>query len=75
METDPVMNIRFPRAFAAGKKECQGRTDHLYPKESLQESEQAPGEYVGPLETPRPAISKALSEQDLPSCLPFRRHE
>ena len=74
METDPVMNIRFPRAFAAGKKECQRRTHRLDTKESLQESEQAP-EYVGPLETPRPAISKALSEQDLTSCLPFRRHE
>jgi YHS domain-containing protein len=45
-EMDPVMNIRFPRAFAAGKKEYQGRTYHFYTKESLQEFEKAPYEYV-----------------------------
>ena len=47
LETDPVMNIRFPRAFAAGKKEYQGRTYHFYTKESLQEFEQDPAAYVG----------------------------
>ena len=45
-EMDPVMNIRFPRAFAAGKKEYQGRTYHFYTKESLQAFEKAPSEYV-----------------------------
>ena len=45
-EMDPVMNIRFPRAFAAGKKEYQGRTYHFYTKESLQAFEKDPSEYV-----------------------------
>lgn len=45
-EMDPVMNIRFPRAFAAGKKEYQRQTYHFYTKESLQEFEKAPSEYV-----------------------------
>jgi YHS domain-containing protein len=45
-EMDPVMNIRFPRAFAAGKKEYQGHTYHFYTKESLQAFEKAPSEYV-----------------------------
>ena len=45
-EMDPVMNVRFPRAFAAGKKEYQGRTYHFYTEESLQEFEKAPSEYV-----------------------------
>jgi YHS domain-containing protein len=47
-ETDPVMNIRFPRAFAAGKTEYQGRTCHFYTKESLQAFEKAPADYLGP---------------------------
>jgi YHS domain-containing protein len=46
LETDPVMNLRFPRAFAAGKKEYQGQIYHFYTKESLQEFEKAPSEYV-----------------------------
>jgi YHS domain-containing protein len=46
LETDPVMNIRFPRAFAAGKREYRGRTYHFYTKESLQQFEKAPFEYV-----------------------------
>jgi len=45
-ETDPVMNIRFPRAFAAGKTEYQGRTYHFYTKESLQAFEKSPSQYV-----------------------------
>mgnify|MGYP000405700468 CR=1 FL=1 len=45
-EMDPVMNVRFPKAFAAGKKEYQGRTYHFYTKESLQAFEKAPSEYV-----------------------------
>jgi len=47
-EIDPVMNIRFPRAFAVGTKEYQGRTYHFYTKESLQAFEKAPSEYVEP---------------------------
>jgi YHS domain-containing protein len=46
VQTDPVMNIRFPRAFAAGKKEYQGRTYHFYTKESMQEFETAPFDYI-----------------------------
>jgi len=45
-EMDPVMNVRFPRAFAAGKEEYQGRTYHFYTKESLQAFEKDPSEYV-----------------------------
>jgi YHS domain-containing protein len=48
LETDPVMNLRFPRAFAAGKKEYQGNIYHFYTKESLQEFEKAPSDYVEP---------------------------
>jgi YHS domain-containing protein len=47
LETDPVMNIRFPRAFAAGKKEDHGRTYYFYTKESLQDFEKAPSDYIG----------------------------
>jgi YHS domain-containing protein len=45
-EMDPVMNIRFPRAFAAGKTEYQGRTYHFYTKESFAAFESSPGAYV-----------------------------
>ena len=45
-EMDPVMNVRFPRAFAAGEKEYQGHTYHFYTKESLQAFEKGPSEYV-----------------------------
>ena len=45
-EMDPVMNIRFPRAFAAGKKDYQGQTYYCYTQESFQEFEKAPSEYV-----------------------------
>jgi YHS domain-containing protein len=48
METDPVMSIRFPRAFAAGKGEYQGRTYYFYTNESLHEFERAPSKYAGP---------------------------
>ena len=44
--TDPVMNIRFPRAFAAGKQEYLGRTYHFYTNESLKAFETNPSEYV-----------------------------
>ena len=50
-EMDPVMNLRFPRAFAAGKKEYQRQTYHFYTKESLQAFEKTPSEYV---ETAKP---------------------
>lgn len=46
LEMDPVMNVSFPRAFAAGKKEYGGRTYYFYTKESLQEFEREPFEYV-----------------------------
>ena len=45
-EMNPVMNIRFPRAFAAGEKGYQGHTYHFCTKESLQAFGQAPSEYV-----------------------------
>jgi YHS domain-containing protein len=50
LETDPVMNIQFPRAFSAGKREYQGRTYHFYTKGSLQDFEKAPSDYVGTTE-------------------------
>ena len=40
------VNIRFPRAFAAGKKEDHGRTYYFYTKESLQDFEKAPSDYI-----------------------------
>ena len=46
LDRNTVMNIRFPRAFAAGKKEYQGHTYHFYTKESLQAFEKTPSEYV-----------------------------
>ena len=46
METDPVMGVRFPRAFAAGKNEYRGRIYHFYTKESLQQFEKAPSKYI-----------------------------
>jgi YHS domain-containing protein len=46
VEMDPVMNIRFPRAFAAGTKEYQGQVYHFFTPESLQAFEKAPSEYV-----------------------------
>jgi YHS domain-containing protein len=45
LETDPVMHIRFPRAFAARKKEYQGRTYHFYTHESSDEFDKNPSEY------------------------------
>ena len=45
-EMDPVMNVRFPRAFAAGTQQYQGRTYHFHTEESLQAFEKAPAEYV-----------------------------
>lgn len=47
LETDPVMNVQFPRVFAAGKQEDHGRTYYFYTKESLQAFEKAPADYVG----------------------------
>ena len=46
METDPVMSIRFPRAYAAANKEYQGRTYHFYTTESFDEFERNPSQYV-----------------------------
>ncbi len=45
-EMDPVMNVRFPRAFAAGEAEYEGRTYHFYTKESLEAFEKTPSQYV-----------------------------
>ena len=47
LQTDPVMHIRFPRAFAAGKREYHGRTYYFYTRESLQQFEKDPSGYVG----------------------------
>jgi YHS domain-containing protein len=46
LETDVVMNIRFPKVYAAGKKECEGRTYYFYTDESLLAFEKDPSEYV-----------------------------
>lgn len=43
---DPVMNVRFPQAFAAGKKEYPKRTYHFYTDESLELFEKDPSAYV-----------------------------
>ncbi len=48
LETDPVMHIRFPRAFATGKKEYQGRTYYFYTPESSKEFAEHPSEYLVP---------------------------
>jgi YHS domain-containing protein len=48
LETDPVMNLRFPRAFATGAKEYQGRTYYFYTPESSKEFEEHPSEYLVP---------------------------
>jgi YHS domain-containing protein len=46
LEMDPVMNVRFPKAYAAGKKECQRRAYHFFTKESLQLFEKDPSAYI-----------------------------
>ena len=46
LETDPVMNVQFPRAFTAGTREYRGRTYYFYTKESLQEFEKSPSNYI-----------------------------
>ena len=46
LETDVVMNIRFPKVYAAGKKECEGRTYYFYTNESLLAFEKDPSAYV-----------------------------
>ena len=43
---DPVMNVRFPKAFAAGKKEYQKRAYHFYTKEWPQLFEKDPSAYI-----------------------------
>jgi YHS domain-containing protein len=40
------MNIRFPKAHAAGKKEYEGHTYYFYTDESLLAFEKDPSEYV-----------------------------
>lgn len=64
-ELDPVMNLRFPRAFAAGKKESKGRTYYFYTKESMEAFEKAPTEYAGPrVETVVVDLNVAHTEVD-----------
>lgn len=46
LATDPVMNIRYPKADAAGKKEYQGRTYYFYTHESFEAFEKDPSKYV-----------------------------
>ena len=46
LETDVVMNIRFPKANAAGKKEYEGHTYYFYTDESLLAFEKDPSEFV-----------------------------
>ena len=46
LETDVVMNIRFPKAHAAGKKEYDRRTYYFYTDESLLAFERDPSAYV-----------------------------
>ena len=46
LTADPVMNILFPKAYAAGKKECEGRTYYFYTDESLLAFEKDPSAYV-----------------------------
>ncbi len=43
---DPVMNIRFPKAYAAGKQEYKGQTYYFYANESLQAFIANPEKYV-----------------------------
>jgi YHS domain-containing protein len=46
LETDVVMNIRFPKADAVGKKHYDGRTYYFYTDDSLLAFENDPSEYV-----------------------------
>ena len=46
LTTDPVMSIQFPKAYAAGKKEYQGRTYYFYTDESLLAFANDPSAYV-----------------------------
>jgi YHS domain-containing protein len=46
LETDVVMNIRFPKAYAAGKKEYEGRTYFFHTDESLPAFDNDPSQYV-----------------------------
>lgn len=45
-EMDPVMNIHFPRAFAAGKMEYRGHVYHFFTPESFESFQSAPSNYV-----------------------------
>lgn len=46
LETDVVMNIRFPKVYAAGKTDYKGRTYYFHTDESLLAFEKDPSEYV-----------------------------
>lgn len=46
MESDPVMKMRFPKAFAAGSTEHEGKTYYFYSRRSLDLFKNAPAEYI-----------------------------
>ena len=46
LELDPVMNIHFPRAFAAQNSAYRNRTYYFYTNESFEAFEKNPSEYV-----------------------------
>jgi len=51
LETDVVLNIRFPRSMAVATREFQTRTYHFYTAESSRQFEQDPSRYVEALGT------------------------
>lgn len=48
LETDPVLNLRFPKAFAAGNAHFQSQTYYFYTTESLQVFQKEPLAYIRP---------------------------
>lgn len=46
MTQDPVMGVTFPKAFAAGRKEVNGRTVFFYTDDSVREFEANPEKYA-----------------------------
>ena len=56
LETDPVMDIRFPRTFAVGKQEYEGQTYHFYSNESMQRFVKEPAAYITKLVKSKSAV-------------------
>ena len=50
LETDPVLNITFPRTMAVSTKEYQGQRYHFYTDESFQLFEKDPAAYIEPIQ-------------------------